>query len=235
MGRTRATKAIILRVIEHGDRSVVLKALTEGSGPSSFLVRPRVGKVPRNLLQPLMRVELVVTDDPGRELQHVQELRLDKPYTGLHRDPMRAVVGVFVQEVLYQALRGDAPDPALFSYVELELDHLDQASDPEDLPIRFLLGLAWHLGIFPAQPQPNETRYDPQEGRFFSGIPPHAACFDPACSTALAAWLRSWPERPVGGDRGRRALLDGLLEHFRYHVPGFGTLRSPDMLRAVLH
>jgi hypothetical protein len=32
----------------------------------------------------------------------------------------------------------------------------------------------------------------------------------------------------------RTALLEGLLDFFRLHVPGFGQLKSPAVLHAVL-
>ena len=135
MARTAVTRAIILRVIEHGDRSMVVRALTEAHGPRAFVVRPTGKKVPRALLQPLMRVEMIATDDPGRELQYVNELRNDRPYGSLHSDPMRAVVGVFVQEVLCQALRMEAPDPDLFAYVQHELEELDRGGPARAVPV----------------------------------------------------------------------------------------------------
>ncbi|HEX2617998.1 MAG TPA: recombination protein O N-terminal domain-containing protein [Flavobacteriales bacterium] len=232
------TRAVVLRTVRHGDRTTVLKAYTEAFGLRSYAVRAGgKGGVREALLQPLSRLELVVSEMPERDLQQVREVRAEKPFLQLGEDPLRAAFALFVQEVLYRTLREEAADPIVFAFVQQTLEALDHWPDLNDLPNRFLLHLARCLGFFPEAPDAGEDRFDLREGHFFRGAPPHEWCLDPSVSAELGELL----ELPLhkGAQEGRtspyrRALLDGLLLYYRLHLPGFGELRSPEVLRAVL-
>ncbi len=234
------TRAVVLRTFRHTDRNVILKALTERFGPRSYMVRSggRGGTSPA-LLEPLARVELVVGEEGERDLQRLFEVRVRAPYQRVPVDPVRRAMALFVQEVFYQALRQDAPDQRLFTHVDGQLEALDaEGLDPAHYPLRLLLGLAEKVGIFP-QPREaaHEHHFDPREGHFIPGPPPHVDCFEEALSDQLAAWIDAWPDTPRVRATAvqRRALLDGLLVYFRLHLPGFGRLHSPEILHAVLH
>jgi DNA repair protein RecO (recombination protein O) len=236
----QVTRAIVLRTIRHGDRSIVLRSLTERFGPRTYMVRTgaRNGIRPA-LLEPLSRLELVVTEDPDHDMHHVREVRAEHPYLRLMRDPVRAALVLFTQEVLYNSLRQDAPDPDLFRFVSATLDELDGEAPPSPLfPQFFLLGLSHQLGFFPAPAAAGEDHFDPREGHFLTGSPAHVHGFDRELSALLAALLDRWPEVPVEpgmNTAARKALLEGLLLYFRFHLPEFGELRSPAVLHAVLH
>ncbi|MFT3884436.1 MAG: DNA repair protein RecO C-terminal domain-containing protein [Flavobacteriales bacterium] len=232
------TRAVVLRTVRHGDRTTVLKAYTEAFGLRSYAVRAGgKGGVREALLQPLGRLELVVNEVPERDLQQVREVRAERPYLRLGEDPLRAAFALFVQEVLYRTLREEAADPATFAFVQQALEALDHWPELADLPNRFLVHLARHLGFFPEPPEEGEDRFDLREGQFFRGMPPHEFCLDPALAAELA-WLMDRPLHhgaPVPHTAPhRRAMLDGLLLYYRLHLPGFGELRSPEVLRAVL-
>lgn len=232
------TRAIVLRTIRHGDRSVVLKAYTEAFGLRSYAVRAGgKGGIREALLRPLERLELVVTEMPERDLQQVREARSDRPYVQLPEDPMRAAFALFVQEVLYRTLCEEAADPAAFAFLQMALEALDHWPDLADLPNLLLAHWARYLGFFPEPPAAGEDRFDLREGHFFNGAPPHELCLDPGLSAELAALLEHpLQQGPLHGRPmpHRRAVLDALLLYYRLHLPGFGELRSPEVLRAVL-
>lgn len=235
----QVTRGVVLRTFRHTDRTHILKALTERFGSRSYMVRSggRGGASPA-LLEPLARVELVVSEDPERDLQRLHEVRSVGPYERVHLDPVRGTLAMFMQEVLYHALRQDAPDPRLFAFVEERLEVLDAEDlDPVIFPIRLLLGLAERAGVFPnIQGSEQERFFDPREGHFIIGPPQHADCFDERLSSDLAQLIEAWPSEPAqrsSVDR-RQALLEGLLLYFRLHLPGFGRLNSPEILRSVL-
>ena len=95
------TRAVVLRTIKHGDRTVVLKAYTELFGLRSYMVRSGgKGGVAPSALLPLSRVELVVTENTEREMHTVRELRVERPYTQLHVDAIRGTLALFTQELL---------------------------------------------------------------------------------------------------------------------------------------
>ncbi|MCW5899800.1 MAG: DNA repair protein RecO C-terminal domain-containing protein [Flavobacteriales bacterium] len=237
--RPVATRAVVLRTIRHGDRTLVLKAWTTGHGARSYLVRSG-GKrgVPEAALQPLTRIELVAEERPDRDIHPLLELRVDRPYLHLARDPLRGAIALFVQEVLYRVLRVESPDAPLDTFVHEALEALDSAPEVRHFPLVFLVGLSGHLGFHPEAPQAGEDHFDLREGHFTQGPPPSGHALGPPLSKALAslldADLQRSPDPPLPSAM-RRELLDHLLLYFRLHVEGMGELRSPDMLRRMLH
>jgi DNA repair protein RecO (recombination protein O) len=231
-------RAIVLKTIRHGDRTVVLKAWTDHHGLRGYLVRAggRRGQA-MAALQPLNRLEVVADEHPERELHPVRELRVERPYQQLHNDPLRISVALFVQELLYRTLRQEAADEALDHYVRHALEILDTAPDVRNFPVVFLVQLSGHLGFFPEAAEEGEDRFDMMEGRFTAQARAHGHTLGPPLSTALAGLL----ERPLAEQhlaalpaRLRRDLLDHLLLYFRLHLDGLGPLRSPEVLHQVL-
>lgn len=232
------TRAIVLKTIRHGDTTVVLKAYTELFGLRSFLVRSGgKGGVSRAALQPLNRVELVVNEYTDRDLHAVREMRVDRPYRLLPFDPVRGTLALFVQEVLYRVLRGEAADPDLFAFLDEALESMDAAPDIRNYPLVFLVQLSGQLGFMPAPPAPGEDRFDLQEGEFIRSAALHGHTLGPPLSSHLAALLSvglgDLPGPPIDPAH-RHALLDHLLLYYRMHIEGLGELRSPAVLHQVL-
>lgn len=232
------TRAIALKTIRHGDNTIVLKALTEGLGTRSILVRTgRKGGVSAASLQPLNRLEVVVQESGERELLSARELRVAEPYERLPFDAVRGTLALFVQEVLYRTLRGESADPELYAFVEGALHAMDRSPDVRHFPLVFLLRYSEMLGFLPATPGPEERWFDPREGEFMARGQHHGHLMGPPLSDHLAAMLSVGFDRmealniPAGQ---RRGLLDHLLLYFRMHIEGLGELRSPSVLHEVL-
>ncbi len=230
------TRAVVLRTIKHGDHTTVLKAYTEAFGARSYMVRVDKSASRNAALQPLARLELVVTETNEREMHAVRELRVDHPYSSLHIDHARGALALFTQEVFYRSLREETADPALFAFVQRSLEAMDKGDDIAHFPLVLLINLAKHLGFSPEPPAPDEDRFDMQEGCFFRGIPQHGQCMEPAQSAAFASLLKAdfLIGVPPMSTALRRDLLDLLLVYFRLHVEGFGELRSLEVLQQVL-
>lgn len=232
------TRAVVLRTFEHGDNTMVLKAYTELFGTRSYIVRiSKRGSAKPALLQPLGRLELVVSESAERDLHTVREVRMDKAYVRIAAEPARGLLLLFAQEVFNRTLKEESPDPDLFDLVQRTLEEIDTGDNLAQLPLLLLVQTAGHLGFLPEPPGPGEDRFDLREGRFFSGVPPHGFYMDLNCSVAFAELLRSGPAAadvrfPPGL---RKRLLEQLLDYFRLHVEGFGQLRSPTILHALLH
>lgn len=234
----QTTQGIVLKTIRHGDSSVILKAFTQRSGLRSYVVRTSAKKGTRMaMLQPLNRIELVVTENSDRDLNNVRELRISKPYLRIPFDPIRGALALFVQEVLYKVLREESADQNLYAFVEEALEAMDQQDDVRHFPLLFLLQLSGHLGFLPEAPTHGEDRFDLKEGYFMSGDALHGHTMGPPLSLALARLLHADrflpPIDPLSLEQ-RRQLLDHLLLYYRLHVEGLGELRSPAVLHQVL-
>ncbi|MBK6410245.1 MAG: recombination protein O N-terminal domain-containing protein [Flavobacteriales bacterium] len=111
----QTTRAVVLRTFKHGDNFVILKAYTECFGVRSYIVRiSKRGSAKPAHLQPLDRLEIVVSESGERELHTVREVRTEKAYVGIAGDPARGLLLLFAQEVFYRTLKEESPDPELF-------------------------------------------------------------------------------------------------------------------------
>lgn len=231
------TRAVVLRTFKHSDNTIILKAYTEAFGTRSYLVRtakrPGAGQ-PR--LQPLDRLELVVTESKDREMHAVREFRVEKPYTGIPKEQARGLLLLFAQEVFYRTLKEESPDAALFACVMRTLEDIDTGGNLSLMPLLLLIRLARQMGFLPEVPQPGEDRFDMLEGCFFAGLGQHGHCMTLEASAAFGEMLmaESAGTEPSLAPGIRKELLDQLLQFFRLQVEGFGQLRSPEVLHAVL-
>jgi DNA repair protein RecO (recombination protein O) len=232
------TRAIVLRTVRHGDKSVVLKLYTEHNGVRGYAVRIG-GKsgVPAALLEPMQRLAIVAQERGDRDLHHLKEVRPDKPFVSIGSDPIKGSVVLFMQEVLLRTLREESADPALFEFVHDALGVLDDEPDLGHFPIGFLCGLCRQHGFAPEPPEGPVTWFDMMDGRFVDHEPAHPHAFTGSLVPLFAQLL----ETPLGHASNmrasasqRRALLERLLHYFRLHVDGFGELRSPIILQTVL-
>ena len=228
------TRAVVLRTIRHGDRTTVLKAHTERSGTRSYLIRVggRSGVKPA-LVSPLTRVELVEDERPERDLHHVRELRMEAPAPSAD-DPRTGALLLFTQDILLRCLKEEVADPALFAFIHDHLGELAASGGGPMTPIRFLIDLSRHLGFHPSPPGRHDENFDLMEGCFVHGEAPSGYTLRPPLSAALASCLEDPTGDPALPPGTRRGLLDHLLLYYRLHVPGFGELRSVDVLREVL-
>lgn len=231
------TRAIVLRAVRHGDRSVVLRTYTEVFGARSYMLRATRRGASSVVPQPLDRLELVVTEDARHEMHTVREWRVEHPYQRVRTEHARGLLLLFAQEVFSRTLREEVADPHLFRVVQLALEEIDCGGDPAHLPLLLLLRLSGPLGFQPQWPGANARFFDLREGRFTAERPPHGHCMDGAVSKAFAELMRAdgAGERPIITAAARRELLERLLAYFRLHVEGFGQLRSPEVIHAVLH
>lgn len=229
----RTTRAIVLRTVRHGDRTVVLKAYTEHAGARAYLVRVggRAG-IKAALVAPLSRVELVEEERVERELHRVREIRMEAAGNG-RTDPYSTGLLLFTQEVLLRTLKEESPDHALFAFVHDHIGSLVEGRAGPMMGIHFLLGLSRHLGFQPSPPAAGALNFDLMEGCFVHGEAPSGHTLRPPVSTALAGAV-TLSDAPLPAGPVRSALIDHLLLYFRLHVAGFGELRSLDVLRQVL-
>ena len=230
------TRGIVLRTIKHTEGRLIVRTCTERFGTRGVVVRAGRKGTAQAALQPLSRVELVVVASEGRELLSAREVRIERPYMNLPTDPVRRALALFMQELLLHVLREEVADQDLFAMLEALMEELDTGADPAGYPLRAMVALLAYLGIHPDTGGSDEDVFDLREGRFRSGAPPHEHCMPAQRGRVFKALLAGSLE-DVGAVVPydlRQSLLNDLNTYYRLHVPGFGELRAPGVLHAVL-
>ncbi len=234
----RTVRAIVLKTVKYGDRTVILKAWTEHGGTRSYVVRTG-GKKGNSAaaLQPLTRLELIADERDDRDLHNVRELRVERAFMRLNSDPLRAAVALFAQEVFYKVLRTEGEEPQLDAFVRQAIETIDTAEDLRCYPLVLLIQLSAHLGFFPEHPNGADDHFDLQEGCFFPAGERHGHTLAPPLSHVFIGLLTTDLDRlhtVIVPASQRRELLDHLLLYYRLHMEGLGEFRSPEVLHSAL-
>lgn len=230
---TLSTPGLVLHTTPYGESSVVAHVFTRLSGVRSYIikgVRTSRGRIKQNLLQPLSSLDMVVYNNNRNDLNHVKELSSRHPE--LQPDPVDNALRFFMTEVLYKSLQQAEPMPALWDYVENEEWRGD--GDLKDVPIRFMLTVAHHLGIEPLDNYSvREPLFDLQEGRYVAVAT--ETTLSPALSSMLHEYLSNYNVQfSTFNLNERRSLIDALIAYYQLHLSGFHNFNSHEILHTIL-
>lgn len=236
------TRGIVFKTTDYGESSVVVQVLTEKFGLQSYMIngakKPKA-KIPRNMLQPLHLLDMVVYHKSTGSVQRIKELKNLPVLQSIPYDVIKSSLVLFLNEVLYKAVKTQSEDGHLFDFVFSAIEWLDHQSEGlANFHLLFLTQLTRYLGFYPDRSQaPGSDYFDLRNGIFCrykpGGVlylsPPHTQNFVKVlqCSFENSARLK------LSNDE-RRFLLQKLLEYYALHIESFGSVRSHEVLEEVL-
>jgi len=236
------TRGIVFKTTDYGETSVIVQVFTEKFGLQSYIIngvkKPRA-KISRNMLQPLHLLDMVVYHKNTGQVQRIAELKNSPQLQTIPYDVIKSSLVIFLNEVLYKAVRQQSADENMFDFIFNAIEWLDHQSEGlANFHLLFLTRLTRYLGFYPEQiaavgmdffDMKNGvfSRYKPEGFYYLS--PPHTQNF----SALLQCNFESLGRLNFSNDE-RRYLLNKLLEYYALHVEGFGNIRSHEVLEEVL-
>lgn len=236
------TVGIVLHILKYSDTSHIVEMYTEVSGRASFLVavpRSRKAAVKSVLFQPLSLIEFEADFRPNATLYKIKEAKSFFPFSSIPYDPYKSAMALFMAEFLFRAIREEAENRPLFSYLLHSITWLDECREGfANFHLVFLMRLSRFLGLYP-------NLEDYQEGDYFDLL---NACFVPSRpqlhssfilpeeATRLSRLMRMNYETMhlFGMNRGERArCLVVINEYYRLHLPDFPVLKSLAVLQEL--
>lgn len=236
------TLGIVFKTTDYSESSVVVQVFTQKFGLQSYLlngVKKPKSKISRNLLQPLHLLDMVVYHKVSGNIQRVAELRSAGVFLTIPYDIIKSSLIIFLNEVLYKAIRQQSADEALFDFVFHAIAWLDnQQGNLSNFHLLFLVKLTRYLGFYPQRASSGNAEYfDLKEGLFLRHKPAHALYLSPPHTQDFNLLMRyNFNEQPllrIDSD-GRRYLINKLLEYYALHVDGFGNVHSNEILEEIL-
>jgi DNA repair protein RecO (recombination protein O) len=236
------TRGIIFRATDYGESSVIVQIFTEKFGLQSYIIngakKPKA-KIGRNMLQPLHLLDLVVYHKNTGGVQRISELKNAPILLSIPYDVIKSCIAIFLNEVLYKAIKQQSPDENLFDFVFSAIEWLDhQTESVANFHLVFLTRLTRYLGFYPDRYMAGNadyfdikngqfTRFKPESVSYLS--PPHTQNF----GLVLQTGFEDMQLLKLSNDE-RRYLVQKLLEYYAMHIEGFGNIRSADVLEEVL-
>ncbi|MBS1772678.1 MAG: DNA repair protein RecO [Bacteroidetes bacterium] len=240
------TKAIVLRSVKYGDTSLISTLFTEKQGIQSYMVQgARSSKAKSNkaaLLQPATLLDLVVYHKPQTKLQQIKEFQFAHIYTSLQEEVVKNSIALFSAELLLRLLPEQAQQPELFAFsfdYFCELDKMP-VTDVANLPLYFIIHCSRILGYEIRGNYSADTPHlNLHEGAYMSLAPvaaPYVLDEDARVLNAflLADDMASLKSIVLNAEM-RYRLLDWYIEFLHQHTQHLSTIKSLEVLRAVLH
>ncbi len=236
------TRGIVFKTTDYGESSVIVQVFTEKFGLQSYIIngaRKPKAKIARNMLQPLHLLDMVVYHKNTGNVQRIKELKNSPQFQTIPYDVIKSSLAIFLNEVLYKALKQQAADESAFGFVFSAIEWLDhQTEGLANFHLLFLIQLTRYLGFYPDRYLAGQADYfDLKNGVFCRYKPRGVLYLSPPYTQKFASLLHCSFENIAQlklNNDDRRYLLQKLLEYYSLHVEGFGNVRSHEVLEEIL-
>ena len=237
------TRGIVFKTTSYSESSVVVQVFTQKFGLQSYLIngvkKPKA-KIKINILQPLHLLDMVVYHKPAGNVQRVAELRQQPVFLTIPYDIVKSSLVMFLNEVLYKAIKQQTSDDVLFEFLFHAIEILDRTEGgTANFHLYFLLRLTRFLGFYPDLSQVDKAAFfDLTSGAFCKQIPPHASIVEQPFTNIWIQLLQSNfnnLDKLAVSATDRRIILAKILEYYRLHIEGFGQIKSHLVLEEVLN
>src|SRR6201996_7835373 len=126
------TRGIVFKTTDYSESSVIVQVFTEKFGLQSYIVngakKPRT-KISMNMLQPLHLLDMVVYHKNTGQVQRIAELKNAPALQSIPYDVIKSCLAMFLNEVLYKAVRQQSADENLFDFVFNAIESLDHQQE----------------------------------------------------------------------------------------------------------
>jgi len=232
-------KGVVLHHVKYKESSAIVYVYTDLFGRQAYLVnsiRGKKSKFSGNLLQPLTFLKIEAYHKEGRDLQRLKEMQNYLPYRTIPFDVYKSSQALFLAELLYKVLREEDPSKDLFGFLEHSLQLLDISDEGMvNFHLLFLVQLTKFLGFYPENNYSRDfSGFDMRNGQFSNGSGIHPEYFDKGSAKLMNSLLGlsfSGLGQVTVNQDVRVKFLEDIVDFYRLHIHGFGTLKS----LAVLH
>jgi DNA repair protein RecO (recombination protein O) len=236
------TRGIVFKYFKYSESSIIARIYTEKFGLQSFIVKGvRNKRSPTKLafFQPLTLVNLVAFHKEGKSLNHLKEISVNYAYQSIPLKMEKRAILFFLDELLYRSIREETPNQELFDWLFNALNWFDlNTLGTLNFHLVFMLQLSRFLGFYPKKTAgKKQAVFDLQEGQFTDSIPKHPQYISGVLAEKLELLFTATFENSQSlniNNADRRKLLDILITYYRLHLPGFGEMKSLEVLQTVL-
>ena len=235
-------EGIVLRTVKYKDTAFIADVYTDVAGRVSFMVplpRSRKASVKSVLFQPLSLVELEADFRPNTSIYKIKEAKSWHPFVSLPYDPYKSAIALFLSEFLCRAVRVEADNRALFSYLRHSIVWLDECRTGfVNFHLVFLMRLSRFLGLYPNLEGYSEGCYFDLVNACFTSLRPsgHSHYIGPIESARLLTLMRMNYDTMhlfAMSRVERMRCLTVIEQYYRLHLPDFPELKSLDVLKEL--
>jgi DNA repair protein RecO (recombination protein O) len=202
-------------------------------------LRGKKSKTKIALFEPLTQVEIIAYQKENKTIHNLNEIRISYPYQSIPFDVVKRTILFFLDELLIKTLKEETPDKALFDWLTQTLTWFDLSDEsPHNFHLAFMMQLTRILGFYPKKASTsNHSYFNLESGLFTTSMPLspnhisgeiaglfnilHESSFEDAVKIQITSTQR-------------RKLLETLILYYKLHFPGFGEIKSVEILKTIL-
>ncbi len=246
-------KGIVLRTVKYGDNGHIVDMFTDVRGRMSFMMktggsggrrRPSAGnRAVASHFMPLSMLEFDCDIHGQHRLPQPRGVVTYNVYQSLNSNPIKSAIALFVSEFLVNALQDGAADNLLYPYLEDSLRWLDgSAGGYANFHLVLMIRLTRFLGIYPnvddiyrdkAMGVQEYSYFDMlnSEYSYLQPAHPYFLCPEEARALPYLLYMDFNNMHLYHFTRQqRRRCIDVIENYYRLHLPGFGELKSLNVL-----
>ena len=228
------TKAIVLKTTKYSDNSLIVKMYTESFGLQTYIiggVHSKKAKIKSALFMPLTLLDVVANSSTKSSLIRPKEISVSQSLQHIQGDIQKATIAIFLNEIILKSIREEEANHELFAFVYNSILVLEKTESIATFHIEVLLKLTQFLGFFPQGKYSEVTPFfNLKEGVFGGQI--GVDSLDENTSKLLFETLNGLSLTGTSKE-SRRLLLDKIIQFYTLHIPGFGKLKSLDVLKEI--
>lgn len=237
------TTGIVLKTTNYAETSVIAKIYTQKFGLQAYIingVKKPSSKIRTNMLQALTVLDMVVYHKKQAGIQRISEATCAPVLLTIPYNIVKSSIALFINEMLYKALKHPTHEPLLFVFLENAIVYLDQTTEncSNFAPV-FLLKLTRFLGFNPDVSYADSASYfDLLNGIFVNILPPHPHYISANYITNWVNLLRcplTQTHLLTFNASTRKYFLQQIINFYNLHIEGFGDIKSHLVLEEVLN
>lgn len=234
------TIGIVLHTTKYSDTSTIINVCTRHFGRVAYMVygvNKKKSVVRAAFLQPLSIVEMDVLHIPGKNIQQIKDMRMKYTFTGIPFDPVKNSLALFLSEMLFRTLSQTEPDDIMFQFLENSIQQLDCCEvGISNFHLVFLIKLTRYLGFEPNNENLQINYFDLMNGVFQNNQPQHPHFLSREITEKFSELLNSdfsTMHKVILSRNIRLKLLEGIIDYYRLHIPGFHGVHSLEILQSL--
>ncbi|MFK8039110.1 MAG: DNA repair protein RecO [Crocinitomicaceae bacterium] len=233
-----ATEGIVLHKVNYSETSLVIKIFTLQNGLQSFIFQGAKRKNKKgNLIAPLAILQINYFQRNDSDLAKITEVESEYSYKTIPFDPIKSAIVFFINEIIYQSVKEEQYNPALYHYLKNALCILDTIDQPANFAIQFLIDFTKYLGFYPIVEQEAKF-FDLLEGKFSKYSPNHPNYIEGEnVSIILNLMQRKFDDStPLNINANkRRLLIQDMLRYYQVIFDHFSPIKSLPVLEMTFH
>jgi DNA repair protein RecO (recombination protein O) len=233
-------RGLVLNLTKHSDSLFILNLYTRELGKLGLFVnKPQSKKKSIVRLSHLDLLNVLELDIEHQPTKTIHQLRALHSCLSLHDESNyhKDAVIFFLAEAISKSIKHDGEDENLYDFLETSVELLrKQKSNFENFHLVFLHKMAFLHG-FGVESDVSESKYfDLLNGIFTNQVPAHNYFISGVEKDKLNQLLGTDFETKNQlqlGRNDRHRLIEIMMEIYKLHIPGFGNMKTLDVLKEL--